>query len=339
MSSDAGRPGAGGVWSRLRAGGREATSLKVPTLHAGVTCPAGPVRFAIGENGEARLLLPLRKGETLRGFADAPSLRIRISTYVTKGRGARFLDITCTARDLEAVFAEVVDEVVSRVSAGERCPAAARSTIEEFRTLLLRTSGSGVPASAVVGLVAELLVLNRLLDRSQGAWRAWRGPKGERHDFRSAGVALEVKATTRAGNSVITVSSMEQMEPPAGGTLHILHITAEQAPGGLLSIAALGRAALAKADQPDAVRQLISAAGCESLDSEQWNRAALHLESEQLYAVRAGFPRLSPSMLKEGSLPAGVGRLKYEIDLSAAASFACSASQAARLEAELAGCA
>ena len=307
-------------------------------MPAGVISPAGPVRYALGESGEARLLLPLREGENLRGLSEAPSLRICVSTYVASGRGVRFLDLTCLAHDLETVFAEVADEVISRIRAGEGCAVAARSTIEDFRTLLLRPAGTGVATSAVVGLVAELLVLNRLLNRSPRAWRAWRGPEGERHDFRSAGSSLEVKATTRAGNSVITVNSMEQMEVPSGGSLHILHLTIEQVAAGLLSVSALGRAAMARADRPDAVRELVSAAGCTNVDSGGWNRVAFRLERERLFEVRDGFPRLVPSMLEGGALPSGIGRLTYQIDLAAAASFARNAQQAADLEKELVEC-
>ena len=338
MSPDAGANRASEGWSLLRAGGREATGLEIPTMPAGVVCPAGQVRYALGESGEARLLLPMREGENLGSLSEAPSLRIRISTYVVSGRGVRFLDLTCLANDLETVFAEVADEVISRIRVGEACAVAARSTIEDFRALLLRRSGPGVAAYAVVGLVAELLVLNRLLDRSPRAWRAWRGPEGERHDFRSAGSSLEVKATTRAGNSVITVNSVEQMEPPSGGSLHLLHLTVEQVASGLLSVSALGRAVLAKADQPDSVRELISAAGCKNVDCEEWNRMAFQLERERLFEVRDGFPRLVPAMLEGGALPSGIGRLTYQIDLAAATSFACSAQQAADLEKELVGC-
>ena len=338
MSPESGANTANDGWSLLRAGGSESTGLEIPTIPAGVMCPAGPVRYALGESGAARLLLPLREGENLRGLSEAPSLRIRISSYMVGGRGVRFLDLTCLAPDLETVFAEVADEVVSRIRNGEGCAVAARSTIEDFRALLLRPSATRVAASAVVGLVGELLVLSRLLDRSPSAWRAWRGPAGERHDFRSAVASLEVKATTRVGNSVITVNSMEQMEPPSGGSLHILHITVEQAAGGLLSASALGRAVMAKADKPDAVRELISAVGCTNPDSEEWNRMAFRLESERLFEVRAGFPRLVPSMLEGGVLPSGIGQLTYQIDLSAATSFACNAQHAEDLERELAGC-
>ena len=338
MSPDAGSNRAGDGWTLLRAGGRGATGLEIPTIPTGVICPAGPVRYALGEGGEARLLLPLREGENLRGLSEAPSLRIRISTYVARGMGIRFLDLTCLVHDLETVFAEVVDEVVSRIRDGEGCAMAARSTIADFRTLLLRPSGAGVAASVIVGLVAELLLLNRLLDRSPSAWRAWRGPAGERHDFRSACTSLEVKATMRAGNSEIIVNSMEQMEPPSGGSLHLLHLTIEQVAAGLLSVSALGRAAMAKADEPGAVRELVSSVGCTNLDSEEWNRMAFQLESERLFEVRDGFPRLVSSMLKGGTLPSGIGQLTYQIDLTAATSFACSPQQAEALEKKLVGC-
>ena len=190
----------------------------------------------------------------------------------------------------------------------------------------------------VSGLVAELLVLNRLLDRSPRAWRVWRGPAGERHDFRSGSSSIEVKATTRAGNTVITVNSMEQMEPPSGGNLFLLHVTIEPVAGGLLNVSALGRAALAKADQPDAVRELLSAVGCTNVDSGEWNRMAFRYEKEQLFEVREGFPRLVPSMLVDGALPVGLGGIGYRIDLAAASPFACDAERAEEIEKDLVAC-
>ena len=338
MSPDSRPASAVDGWSLLRAGTRETTGLEIPTIPVGVGSSVGQARYALGESGEARLLLPLREGESLRGLAEAPSLRIRVSTYVVGGRGIRFLDLTCLAHDLDTVFAEVADEVVSRVRDGQGCAAAARSTIEDFRTLLLRPSGAGVVMSSVIGLVAELLVLNRLLDRSPKAWRAWQGPEGERHDFRNADSSLEVKATTRAGNTVITVNSVEQMEPPSGGSLHLLHLTIEQVAGGLLSISGLGRAALAKADRPDKLQDLLSATGCTNVDSEEWNRASFRQEEERLFQVRDGFPRLVRSMLEGGSLPNGIGQLKYQIDLAAAAAFTCDEQLASDLEEKLVAC-
>ena len=338
MSSDSDVRRSSYGWSLLRGGGLQASGLEIPTVPTEVISPAGQVRLALGEGGEARLLLPLQDQERLERLFDAPSLRIVVSIFRAHAAAIRFLDLTCLSRDLETVFAEVADEILARVLAGEDCLAAAQSTIQDFRTLLLRSARTVVPRSVVVGLVGELLVLNRLLDRSSRAWRTWRGPDGERHDFRGGCSSLEVKATTRAGNSLIRVNSMEQMEPPSGGSLHLLHVTIEQAAAGLLTVSALGRAAIDKADKPDAVQSLISAVGCDNVEAADWNEMAFRHEREQLFEVHDGFPRLVPAMLVEGVLPLGLQGLTYEIDLAAASAFACDSDRSTELEKELAAC-
>lgn len=325
-------------WLLVRAGDRDATGLEVPTIPAKLSTPAGDVRFAVGERGEARLLLPLKAGEAPPAAMEAPALRIGVSRFVTGGRYKRFLDLTCLQSELEVVFAEVADEIVARIGAGQDCISAAFSAIEDFRALLLRASVVRVESGVIAGLVGELFVLNRLLDWSADAWTAWRGPLGDRHDFRTRDHALEVKTTTKAGNAEITVSSIEQMAEPTGGTLHLFHLTIEPTPSGLLTVSTLAQNATAKAGQPDGVRDRLTALGCVDMDAPEWNAIAFRYEDEVLFKVAQGFPRLTPSMFPDGSLPVGVSGVTYRLDLLAAAHFRQDKEAMRSLEKELAGC-
>jgi len=309
-------------WTLLRAGGREAAGLEIPTIPTEVFTTSGPVRFALGENGEARVLLPLTKRETLRGLIGAPALHITVSTFTSAGEHLRFLDLTCLSGDLKAVFAEVTDEILVRIASGESCVDAARSTIEDFRALLVRSSSPDIPISTIGGLVGELIVLDRLLDRSSRAWRCWRGPIGDRHDFRGGDSSLEVKTSLRAGETSITVSTFEQMEVPAGGNLHLMHFLLEPVIAGMFSVSALGHSVLAKADDPERVKELISAVGCHDVDAETWNSHSFRLETEELYEVTGRFPRLVPSILPGAVSPKGVSEVSYKIDLSVATEYA-----------------
>ena len=318
MSTDTPESNAGQAWSILRAGRRQSTGVEIPTIPSGVMAPAGPTRLALGERGEPRLLLPLDPDETARDFAEAPSLRILVSSYVTDGKATRYVDLTCMVPELESVFSEVTAQILARVASGQACAAAARSTILDFRRLLLRSSN--VAPTKIAGLIGELLVLRRLLDRSSKAWRTWRGPLGDRHDFRSGDHSLEVKTSSKASRNV-TVSSIDQMATPAGGSLHLLHVLLEQTSGGLLSVSALGQAVLNGADEPDRVSDCLAAIGCSDVNSPMWNSIAFRLEAEQLYEVDDGFPRLIPGMVSGGMLPLGVTDVNYRIDLAAATAF------------------
>ena len=300
-----------------------------------VSTAAGPVRLAVGANGEPRLLLPLARHETPASVDAGTALSVSVSSFSYKGIRLRFLDLVCLREDLEPVFAEVVDEILARIGGGDGCTDAARSTIRDFRALLTRARANDVGIGSVAGLVAELLVLNRLLDRSPSAWRAWRGPEGDRHDFRVGDTSLEVKASLRAGTSGVTINGLDQLEAPTGGTLHFLHIVLEPVADGVLSLASLVQSAMSKVPEPARIETLLAAAGCGDALAEEWNRHRFRRELEQLYEICAGFPRLTRTMLKDNSVPLGVHDVSYMIDLSVATKFRCDATAYRDLETKL----
>ena len=201
MSSEALKTTATGNWGLLRAGIQLGGGLEIPTLPTDVSTVAGQVRLAIGPNEEPRVLLPLADRESPTTIHGGIALSITVSSFNHKGRILRFLDLICLSADLETVFGEVVDEMLVRIARGVGCVDAARSTIEDFRSLLVRAGRAEVDKGRIAGLIAELLVLNRLLDRSSSAWRTWSGPAGQRHDFRAGDTSLEVKASLRPSTS------------------------------------------------------------------------------------------------------------------------------------------
>ena len=300
-----------------------------------VSTAAGPVRLAVGTNGEPRLLLPLTRAETPASMDTGNALSVSVSLLSYKGTRLRFLDLICVREELEAVFGEVVDEILTRIGNGDTCADAAQSTIVDFRALLMRPQANDVSTGRVAGLVAELLVLDRLLDRSPSAWRAWRGPVGDRHDFRVGDTSLEVKASLRSTTSSVTINGLGQLDEPTGGTLHLLRIVLEPVTGGMLSLANLARSAMSKADEPPRIETLLLAAGCPDAFAAEWNRHSFRRESEQLYEIRPGFPRLTRTMLKDGLVPHGVHDVAYTIDLSVAEEFRCQTAAYRDLEARL----
>ena len=325
--SEATTPGdVGSKWNVLRAGQTDSDGLEIPSLPLPVGTEAGPVRLAVGPNGEARLLLPLSRHERLGTIEAGAALQIGVTTLMHRGRAAKFLDIMCLSRELEPVFDEVVDGVLARIAANVGSVDAVRTTIEDFRALLVTPIRQEIERSRVAGLVAELLILNRLLDLSTAAWRTWRGPDGDRHDFRARGYSLEVKASLRAGTTEITINGLEQLEPPSGGgTLHLAHFVLEPVEGGLLTVSALGGQALAKANDPGRLRELLALVGCADTRDPEWNQHSFRIEKERLYWVSAEFPRIAPSSFASGIVPPGVVDATYRIDLAFAAGSECPA--------------
>ncbi len=315
VSDDRHKASVSGQWNILRMGGG-GDGLEVPSLPLEVKTATGPVRLAIGSNGEARLLIPLAQGENHFEIEPGPALRIHITTLMHKGRASPFLDLMCLSTELENVFAEVVGVILTRLSAGEHIGEVVTNTIDDFRALLVPQFQRMPERNRIAGLVAELIVLNRMLEISNDAWRTWSGPAGDRHDFRARDTSLEVKASLRSGNNLVTINGLEQLEPPDGGTLHLLHIILEPVEGGLLNIASLGAQALAKASNPSELRELLLAVGCGDVHELEWNRYAFRLEFEQLYSVSSDFPRITPSRFIGGEVPPGICDATYQIDLA-----------------------
>ena len=322
-------------WGLLRAGGYVGGGLEIPTISTDVSNFAGPVRLAVGEKNEPRILLPLSRRELPTLVDTGNALSVSVSSFRYKGTHLRFLDLICVRENLETVFGEVVDEILTRVGRGDSCADAAQSTIADFRTLLIRAPQDDASLGRVAGLVAELLVLSRLLDRSPSGWQAWRGPVGDRHDFRVAATSLEVKSSLRSAKSGVTINGLGQLDPPTGGSLHLLRFVLEPVANGVLTVANLARSAMSKADDPPRIETLLHATGCPDAFGDEWNRHSFRRESEHLYEIRPGFPRLTRTMLKDGLAPHGVHDITYTIDLSVAEEFRCQSDAYRDLEAKL----
>ena len=304
-------------WRLLRQGGHDANGEEVPSLLSGIDADVGPVRFALGRNGEGRLLVPISTSERVPAIAETPTLRI-VDEHYSFGRTSwRFLDLTCLVPELDRVFGEVADEIVARISAGHGAMRACTSTLGEFRMLLV-PKGASVPAERLVGLIGELLLLDELLDIESSAIELWRGPLGDRHDFRGGALAAEVKTTSRTSNQTLHVTSIDQLLEPRLGELRLVRYTLEEAAGAELSLGALFSRVSAKSGNPLRIRDLLARMDCPDPLAEEWNVSSFQLESSQSYRVDESFPRLIATSLSAGALPAGVSKVRYDVDLAAA---------------------
>lgn len=322
MSSEALSPEL--AWRRLRRGSKEAQGISIPTIAADTKTLEGAVRHALGSHGEARLLVPVGMHERIKTLGESPALRVSESTYHQDGRPVRFIDLTCTVSELDSVFAEVGEELMKRIREGSPAQDSVRSTLSDFRALLVDAPSKQIGDAGITGLVGELLVLCRLLNFNQAAAEAWRGPGGERHDFRRAGHALEVKTTSRKSDLTVEVSAIDQLVPPNGGTLHLAHVILERDAHGPLNVEGLARKALDMASDSSAITKLLGLLGCNDPGDENWNRLRFSEEEVTFYGVIEGFPRIVPGTFSAGYLPTGVTKLKYTIDLAQATSFALS---------------
>lgn len=308
-------------WMRLRSTGTGDGAIEVPSLSSGVETGFGPVRLAIGPEGQPRLMVPCGAASSIRGGLSSDKLSVTMSRYDVAGRATRFIDVMCADRTLDAVFAELASEVVHRVAGGDGAVGAVEGTIADFRDLLRDAAGQDVPDHEIVGLIGELFVLRDLVRKSPDAIATWTGPFDQRHDFRHGGRAIEVKTSSRADATSIHVTSIEQLSEPAGGSLLLVHLHIERSGNGELSVSALCDEIVRYGVARQRLGEALAAMGCPNPDSAAWNRICFSLEKISGYRVESGFPRVSATQLPGGVLPAGIVSVSYEVDLRLAAGF------------------
>jgi hypothetical protein len=312
-------------WNAIRSTGGGDGVIEVPSLPSDIETGFGPIRFAIGPEGQPRLLVPCGPATTVRAKVATSKLSVSLSRFTTAGRSVLFIDVMSIDRALDAVFAELADEIVHRVANGEVPLDAVEGTVADFRELLLDAADREVADHQILGLIGELVVMQELVAIAPAAIEAWTGPYEQRHDFRRREHALEVKTSSRADATAVTISSSEQLSEPAGGSLLLVHVKVERADRGRICVADLAAEIVRSGASAEALNRGLSAMGCLDPYSAAWNRIRFGLEGVTAYQVTAGFPRITSAQFPGGVLPVGIESLSYVVDLAAANPFRVSA--------------
>lgn len=308
-------------WKLLKNSGKGDGFLEVPSIDSGVETGFGTARYAIGVQGQPRLLVPVGGIDSAKGLSSTSKLIVTSSIFKVFGKGTFFIDIQSQDRALDVVFAELAEEILRRIKEGTPPLRAIIQSIEDFRELLKLGPPEEISDNQIFGLIGELEVLRKLSAYSNGAVGIWTGPYGQRHDFRQGIHALEVKSSSRSSASKVTIHGIDQLAPPDGGTLHLVHIRVERAEQGKISVGSLFESIICLGANDKLLRECLAEIGCSDPYAEAWNRLHFELEGIRVYLVSDGFPRIVDSSFLAGSLQTGVSALEYEIDLDNATQF------------------
>ncbi len=308
-------------WKRLKATGSGDGVIEVPSIDSGIATGFGTARYAIGAQGEPRLLVPVGGRVAARGLTSTSKLLVTTSSYKVSNTNTLFIDIMCLDRTLDVVFAELADEILRRIKEGFSPLKAVTASIDDFRELLKEKAREDIPENKVQGLIGELEVMRRLVTHNHVATETWTGPFEFRHDFRRGVHALEVKTSGRSDTTRVSIHGIDQLAPPAGGTLYLAHICLERVENGQLSVGLVFDRLLKSGADRETLEKGLKALGCSDPHGEDWNRLSFDLEGLKVYRVSDGFPRIIDSSFAGEHLPAGISSLEYQIDLSHAKSF------------------
>lgn len=284
-----------------------------------VAAAGGYVSHAVDALGRRHLLIPLAADQ--QPIADRHSQGISISPRDledAKGR-TRYIDVACEEADLRDLFAIFCDDLLDRLEADPAAPAAVCvSVLDRWRDLFNPKPGRLLGEQALVGLLAELHVLEQIAGRDvSSALRLWTGPDRARADFTGRLAALEVKATTNRERATVAIHGMQQLDQ---GTLEDIYLYVEQferVPVGGDSVPDAVRRLLAGGLSRTEVLSSLSAVGYLESDREAYSLFRFELTATRTFrASTPGFPRLIPSSLVDPSLAARIHEVRYSIDVS-----------------------
>ncbi|MGK3726574.1 MULTISPECIES: PD-(D/E)XK motif protein [Stenotrophomonas maltophilia group] len=306
------------IWVGLRSNSTWDNVVEIASIPSTVQTGYGPVRYALDGSGSPRLLIPctwIDGLETLTKLS-GPSLSVRLSSLQGGDGRVLFVDLVLVSPVLSKVFAELCQEIMSRISLGGNPGEAVASTIQDFRALLADPGPEMVDESSVGGLIGELLFLLKITRNGAKSASAWTGPMGQRHDFRTSKGSVEVKTSLRKATTHIHIHGLEQLSEPTGASLWLAHFRIERSSSGRLSISALFDELIAQGVSSEELRTRLAAMGCNDPYSPAWNASSYELEAFDLYAVTEAFPKLDTLSFRGEILPLGVSDLEYQIDLS-----------------------
>lgn len=308
-------------WKRLNATGAGDGVIEVPSIDSGITTGFGKARYAIGPQGQPRLLIPVAARASLKSLSSTSKLQVTTSNFNVAEKGTLFIDIMSLDRSLDLVFAELAEEILRRITEGHAPLKAVVEAIDDFRELLKEQSSDEITDIKIQGLIGELEILRRLASYNTAAAEVWTGPHELRHDFRRDVHALEVKTSGRSDATRVAIHGIDQLAPPAGGTLHLAHIRLERVEKGPLSVSVLFDDLIKLGVDKGSIKKGLEALECADPHSPEWNRLTFTLEGTTLYVITDGFPRIISSSFVAGAIPAGVFALEYWVDLSHSKSF------------------
>lgn len=307
------------AWAALSGNSSEEGWRSIPIA------PAGPCILMAGRR------FPGNEEALLAGFTTArvpaaeklPEGRgFEVSRADPHGDGKTWIALTRRESGSQELFAEMVGDVAGAMDA-----AATEGEERLLRTLLtrvrswqefMRKGAQALSPEAEIGLIGELVFLKAVVESGVPASLAvesWVGPLEGVQDFELGTGAVEVKATLSSQGFLAKIGSLEQLDDTPRKPLLVAGVRFLQRESGsnLPEFVEAVRASLA--GDEEALRMFadrLLAAGFHETHADRYPRR-FALDRMRIVEVGEGFPRLVP-----GTVPAGIRRAVYEIDLDRA---------------------
>jgi hypothetical protein len=256
------------------------------------------------------------------GAASLPSTRaIRSTIEEGPDHQSTEIRVILTQPEMNTVFASFADDVLDAVAQAPTDTAAVSTLVSRFRHwqwLLAGQNPDGLSEAAAQGLYGELWSLGTIALPSLGpaAVAGWTGPARDDTDFQFRQVAFEVKTTTAHHPPTVRITSERQLNPVPFGSFYLVSLSLDQVRGGsgesLNDRVDQIKAQLTGSDQAMLFADKLLQSGYHAVHRDRYEYPGYVIRELAVFRVAPDFPRIS-----EGHLPAGVGRVSYDLDLAA----------------------
>lgn len=277
------------------------------------------VGVAVDVNRSRHVLIPCPSGDDAAGlWKSAAVILDRRNLTAADGMPGTWLVLSCLRHELDDVFVRLAANVIHNLPTDPlRILPSCIATLDDWRELLGALRRPALGPEEVVGLIGELLVLEKLARIDPAlAVAAWEGPSGGRHDFRYGLHAIEAKATTKRVGRFIVINGPRQLETPQGGTLHLSWARLEVTPGGTVDLAGLVSRIREAGVDKDSLLGPLGKRGYDEAAKDPVVLTKYELAEWLVWRVDSDFPRIVPASFAGGVVPNSVINLNYTIDLS-----------------------
>jgi hypothetical protein len=295
----------------------------VKLLSTGASTIEGDILIGVDSRGLRHLVVPAPEEASEQRDDSSRGILVEVRPYIYAGRERLYCDVSCRLTDLNDIFSEVVDDMISELirESEDSSYTVCIRVLERWRQLIERVPSETLSLQKQAGLLSELLILRDLAEFSPAALESWAGPEGGRHDFISSEADIEVKSSTRPDSLRAHVQSLDQLDQGKAAALY-LHFVSFRAPTGQgLTIPDLVAELKDLGINSTDLYQKLSKVGYSPADQKVYSRSRFEIIQRVTFRVdQPGFPRLVPDSIS-GDLPVGVENIGYDVDLATADSF------------------
>ncbi|MGY1730274.1 PD-(D/E)XK motif protein [Geodermatophilus sp. SYSU D01045] len=224
------------------------------------------------------------------------------------------------------VFSALVSDLIRCLDALSARPPDGRALTLDFLAsritrwqAALQANRDGLSAERAAGLFGELTMMLALVDAGVSPNHVvdrWTGPEQAIQDFQFDEVTLEVKTTRQTQPVHVRISSERQLDTSTLSRLVLAHYALdERSDGGgstLPQVVGRARSALSLGHAGAALEEKLLNYGYLDLHAPRYSERSYVIRAAHYFDVRDPMPRIV-----EADLPIGVGKVSYDLALSA----------------------